>query len=153
MIIAIDSEFIEDGKTIKPVSLALVRQDGAELYFEFEGVDWESANPWVIAHVKPHLTGETTSTIEIRNKIHGFVGEKPEFWGYYSDYDWVLFCQLHGSMIELPSHYPMYCRDLIQLMDERRIKKEDFKSQEGVEHNALADARWILSALKQAGKL
>jgi hypothetical protein len=25
---------------------------------------------------------------------------KPEFYGYYSDYDWVVFCWLFGRMIE-----------------------------------------------------
>lgn len=27
---------------------------------------------------------------------------QPEFYGYYSDYDWVVFCSLFGRMIDLP---------------------------------------------------
>lgn len=41
-----------------------------------------------------------------------------EFYGYYSDYDWVLFCSLFGSMSQLPKGFPMYCRDLNQTQEE-----------------------------------
>ncbi|MGF7219091.1 hypothetical protein GGR92_005271 [Spirosoma lacussanchae] len=68
-----------------------------------------------------------------------------EFYAYYADYDWVLFCSLFGNMSELPTGFPMYCRDLKQMMDERGLTKE-WKQKvcpdpEG-EHNALVDARW-----------
>jgi len=43
----------------------------------------------------------------------------PEFYGYYADYDWVLFCSLFGKMIDLPAGFPMYCIDLKQMLDER----------------------------------
>ena len=45
-----------------------------------------------------------------------------EFYGYYADYDWVLFCSLFGRMIDLPKGFPMYCRDLKQMFDERALK-------------------------------
>lgn len=41
-----------------------------------------------------------------------------EFYGYYADYDWVLFCSLFGTMMDLPKGFPMYCRDLKQSLDE-----------------------------------
>ena len=41
-----------------------------------------------------------------------------QFYGYYSDYDWVVFCWLFGKMIDLPSGFPYYCRDLIQMEHE-----------------------------------
>jgi hypothetical protein len=82
----------------------------------------------------------------------------PEIYGYYADYDWVLFCSLFGSMIDLPTGFPMYCRDLKQLMDDKGLTKEwtqkHCPTPEG-EHNALVDARWnkhlfdILTHLKQ----
>lgn len=51
-------------------------------------------------------------------------GEKTvhEFYGYYADYDWVLFCSLFGRMIDLPKGFPMYCRDLKQILDEKAEK-------------------------------
>lgn len=95
-----------------------------------------------------------------------------EFYSYYADYDWVLFCSLFGRMIDLPNGFPMYCRDLKQMLDDKakaRIKDfcfgdteeeinamadrsvkgqiEAFKTFSGYpkqinEHNALDDARW-----------
>ena len=82
------------------------------------------------------------------------------FYGYYSDYDWVVFCWLFGKMIDLPKGFPMYCIDLQQESDRiYNIKKEEYIKGGGRnfiskisnhldyprqtnEHNALADARW-----------
>jgi hypothetical protein len=48
-------------------------------------------------------------------------------------------------MIDLPKRFPMYCRDLKQIMDEKGLdkewKRENCPDPEG-EHNALVDARW-----------
>lgn len=44
---------------------------------------------------------------------------KPEFYAYYADYDWVVFCSLFGRMIDLPAGFPMYCKDLKQILDEK----------------------------------
>lgn len=84
-----------------------------------------------------------------------------EFYAYYADYDWVAFCWLYGMMKDLPKGFPMYCRDLKQMLDEKVERKslewgpkaEDFDMLNHVKtlpdypleinsHNALADARW-----------
>lgn len=65
---------------------------------------------------------------------------KPEFWAYYADYDWVVFCQLFGTMMDLPKNFPMYCRDIKQECD--RLGNPKLPEQGKGEHNALADARW-----------
>ena len=82
--------------------------------------------------------------VEIRDYVLEFCSVekygKPEFWGYFADYDWVAFCQLFGSMIHLPKGYPMYCRDLKQMADELgdvKIPKPAFEV-----HHALSDALW-----------
>jgi len=68
-----------------------------------------------------------------------------EVYAYYADYDWVLFCSLFGRMIDLPKGFPMYCRDLKQMMDEGNLTKE-WKQRVCPdpinEHNALVDAKW-----------
>lgn len=74
-----------------------------------------------------------------------------EFYGYYADYDWVLFCSLFGRMIDLPKGFPMYCKDLKQILDEKCVQLKEtpetikelngYPKQEN-EHNALADAKW-----------
>lgn len=87
-----------------------------------------------------------------------------QFYAYYADYDWVLFCTLFGRMIDLPKGFPMYCRDLKQMLDDKlesskiwshgtdlnfkinAIKNdEDFSKycpKQENEHNALDDAKW-----------
>jgi hypothetical protein len=41
------------------------------------------------------------------------------FYGYYSAYDHVALCWIFGKMIDLPSGFPMYTRDLKQMLDEK----------------------------------
>lgn len=80
----------------------------------------------------------------------------PEIYGYYADYDWVLFCSLFGRMIDLPKGFPMYCIDLKQMMDEKGLSKEwkrdNCPDPEG-EHNALVDAKWNMKLYKKINNL
>jgi hypothetical protein len=84
----------------------------------------------------------------------------PEVYGYYADYDWVLFCSLFGRMIDLPKGFPMYCKDLKQMIDAKVDKynfSEDTSKEASIlesiksnpnypkqenEHSALDDAKW-----------
>lgn len=73
---------------------------------------------------------------------------KPQFYGYYGAYDWVVFCWLFGIMKNLPPAFPMFIRDIMQYMEMFGISKEEIKEavpQVGG-HNALADALWNLRA-------
>lgn len=70
---------------------------------------------------------------------------QPEIYAYFADYDWVLFCSLFGRMVDLPKGFPMYCRDLKQIMDEQgldQVWQDKHVPQGDKEHNALADAKW-----------
>lgn len=92
---------------------------------------------------------------------------KPEFYGYYADYDWVVFCWMFGLMKDLPKGFPKYCNDLKQIMDGMYMHQEnkyegvdrkeawehDVELMEGYpkqqnEHNALADAKWNFELYK-----
>ncbi len=44
---------------------------------------------------------------------------RPTFKTYFGSYDWVLFCSLFGTMMELPSGFPMYTIDLKQELDKK----------------------------------
>ena len=158
--------------------------DGRWLEFNYKSLKWliskyGKSNKQIAEEIKefckPKLLvkkgdylglGDTNNVYEITtNKLYGGdVVEKtaPEFYGYYSDYDWVVFCWLFGKMIDLPKGFPMYCIDLKQTLDEKinnyhvkvgTIKKDfnstlnDIKSFDSYpkqtnEHHALADARW-----------
>ena len=142
-----DFEFIEEGSAfvMEPISIGMVREDGEEYYAEFQGVNWERANDWVRTNVRPYLTGPIKRRVVIAKEIMEFVGEKPEFWAYFADYDWVLLCQLYGRMIDLPEGWPMYCLDLKQLMWHHDVHKGNLPDNINA-HNALADARWNKNA-------
>lgn len=136
-----DTEFYENGRIIDLISIGMVRQDGATYYAETE-VSRTLANrtDWLRANVLPHLKGPERIRAYIAKEIVEFAGEKPEFWAYYADYDWVVLCQLFGRMIDLPKGWPMYCRDVKQLCDS--LGNPQLPKQAGPEHNALHDAIW-----------
>jgi hypothetical protein len=87
---------------------------------------------------------------------HFYEQDHPKFYGYYADYDWVVFCSMFGTMMDLPKGFPMYCRDLKQLLDDKatgrwhmshqecieKIKQDKNYPKQENEHHALADAKW-----------
>jgi hypothetical protein len=145
----LDTEFAEDGKVIELISIALVAEDG-RFYYAVAADGWapERCNEWVKGNVLPHLPLDRTPRADIADTVKDILlrDGKPEIWGYFADYDWVVLCQLFGRMVDLPKGFPFYCMDLKQLMRERGIEKSDLPAQKGTEHDALADARWIREA-------
>lgn len=141
-----DTEFIEDGKTIDLISIGAIREDGCAYYAENSDCDMNKASDWVKANVFPSLRkgADCIPRLRIAWEFQEFVGEKPEFWGYYADYDWVVLCQLFGTMMDLPKGWPMYCRDIKQLCDS--LGNPKLPKQGKGEHHALADARWNRTA-------
>jgi len=159
----VDTEFHENGTTIDLISIGAVREDGEEFYAISEEFDLKAAwrVQWLRENVLSHLPLRPTRAwpgylldwespiIQSRKLISkeflAFAGPSPEFYGYYADYDWVAVCQLYGRMIDLPDGWPMYCRDLKQMLDDRGLTKEALGVEEPKnEHNALADAHFNL---------
>lgn len=146
----IDTEFNEDGETIKLLSIAIVAEDGRELYCVNDEARKEDCNKWVQTNVWPHLFDgldmerDYLGRAGIRLRIESFIGADadPEFWGYFADYDWVVFCWLWGAMVQLPKTFPMYCMDLKQEAKRLGVKPKDLVPPSPNAHNALADARW-----------
>lgn len=154
----LDTEFIERPYTIDLISIGIKCEDEREFYAENAEADMSMANDFVKKNVIPQLKYSNRSVfynfdrksgnIEIfgdkkfiADAIKNFINpHKPEFWGYYADYDWVAFCWLFGSMVDLPKGWPMYCLDLKQFADS--IGNPKFNKRESSEHNALADAKW-----------
>jgi hypothetical protein len=81
----------------------------------------------------------TKSKLQISRDILAFVGEYPEFWADFAAYDWVALCQLYGPMVNLPTTWPYFCRDVQQFR--KMLGKEKFSVNEACNHNALEDAR------------
>lgn len=87
-----------------------------------------------------HEDCKTNHIGEVRSNI--------QFYGYYSDYDWVVFCWLFGRMVDLPKGFPMVAFDIQQQIEEYNVDKEQLLKevpQENI-HNSLEDARWNYKA-------
>lgn len=155
----LDTEFIERPNTIDLISIGIVCEDGREYYAISNEYYYSDASEWVKNNVITPMYIKTVngdnrnrfdiqnfqqyygkSIEKIKNEILKFIdNDKPEFWGYYADYDWVIFCWIFGRMIDLPEGWPMYCKDLKQSLDESG--NNSIPNPEN-EHNALEDAKW-----------
>jgi len=151
----IDFEFNERGPVIEPISLGIVKQPAApdsvrtELYIEFDFDPAEvKKNPWVWQRVVPLLTvpvDQRASIAEARAKIIEFIPNtiRPEFWGFYADYDWVIWChRIFGGFLHMPQHFPHLCYDLKQKFEHQGAPAHLVPPQPENQHHALADARW-----------
>jgi len=140
----LDTEFSERGAKfpVQLISIGIVAEDGREFYAVSANFDEDACNDWVKTNVLPHVYDDFPMSLwTIAESVKAFIGDdKPEFWGYYADYDWVVFCQMFGSMIDLPKGWPKYCRDIKQLRDD--LGNPALPKQSSTEHNALNDAKW-----------
>lgn len=146
-----DTEFIEDGQSVTLLSLGLVAADGRSYYAENSTADLGNANAFVIANVIPLLGRDPNARktpLQIRDDLLKFIGrDKPEFWGYYCAYDWVLFSQLFGdfdSYHKLCGGWPMMCLDVEQLR--LSYPNATLPPPPVEQHHALADAQWVQAA-------
>lgn len=144
----LDTEFTERGNQfpVTLISVGLVHESGNSFYAVSSDFHEEDCNDWVKANVLPHLGDAMRISVpEIGRRVYDWVtglsgAEKPVFWGYYCDYDWVVFAQMYGTMVDLPKKWPMMCCDIKQLCDS--LGNPELPKQRETEHNALADARW-----------
>lgn len=147
-----DTEFAENGEVIKFISIGIVREDGAEYYAVDKDFDPNDANDWVkenVLTILDHpdfpgkLPGVYKSRAQIAQDVQEFSGNSPEFWAYCGSYDWVVLCQLFGTMMDLPKGWPYHPMDISQSRKELGVRLPRQKSQQ---HNALNDARWTKQA-------
>lgn len=153
-----DTEFIDASSRgraeVHLVSIGVVTDSGAEFYAVSNEYPRELADDWFRTNVVPHL-GNTTRVSyklmgtllkefverELAGKVDVFGNqERPEFWAYYADYDWVLLCSLFGGMLSTPKGWPMLCMDLKQTAIVAGVPK---LPQPVTEHNALSDAKSV----------
>ncbi len=127
-------------------------------------------DPWLIDNVYRHLAYDSTQW-QNRQQVKASLAEwlkdmqgtdkTMEFWGYFADYDWVLFSQIFGRMIDLQSvikQLPMLCMDIKQEMKRLRVSRDEldffmedwlnntdahvYKGDTIGPHHCLYDARW-----------
>ncbi len=144
MKIFFDTEFIDTGKEVHLLSIGMIREDNHVYYAEPAETDRSLACPWVNEHVIPLMNGPVLPRKLIRNQIVEFCGMRPQFWGYFVSYDWIVLSQLFGRMIDVPTHtkgWPNLAFDIQQL---RSFLGGGilFPEHKGKKHNALDDAIW-----------
>ena len=152
----LDTEFLEDGKTIMPISLALVRETGEELYIEFDFDERRARKvDFIRENVLPHLQGQRRlSKLEARSAIEDFLGlpklpaesrqKGIQIWAYFAATDWVLFYQIWGGLLNLPLGCPHICMDLMQWWIQLGCPDGVRPPKPVKAHHALADADWNL---------
>lgn len=174
-----DFEFIEyqrgwfrKYRTIEPISIGMVAEDGRELYLVNRNMPVRRIrrHPWLMANVVPSLPkGHGDMRINmprrwlfhyadrcvqprevIADRIREFIQATPdvELWADYGAYDHVSLAWLFGSMIELPDGVPMFTNDLRQEMARLGVTDRDLPPNPGRAHNALEDARYDRSVAR-----
>ncbi len=160
-----DTEFLEDGKTIALISIAMVAEDGREYYAVNRKMPVRriKKHPWLMANVVPSLPkghGERRLSVpkrwlfdyadpcvkrpdQIARDVRRFILGTPDrqLWAWYGAYDHVLLSQLWGRMIDHPEGVPIWTNDLKQ--EAERLGSPKMPEQASGEHNALADARHV----------
>jgi 3' exoribonuclease, RNase T-like len=165
----LDTEFLDDGRRIDPISIALVTETGAEYYAVFADCDLDSVleHPWLRRNVVPHLPvligaaswqwdprhpdfSHVRDRARIAADIRGFLAaqDEPEIWAYFPPFDTVVLCQLYGPMSDLPGEVPAFTSDLMQ---EARRAGTGIPAQPAPVHHALCDARHDLAIARAIG--
>lgn len=147
----LDAEFDDDGHTIDLISIALVSHSNEYFAVAYDGFNPDKCSQWVRDNVLPKLPSRYGESWRSRSQIALEIeqllsGDKPEIWGYFSSFDWVVFCQLFGRMVDLPKNFPKHCLDLRQEMKRIGVNREDLPDivrTPTIKHDALADARWM----------
>lgn len=177
-IYALDTEFLEDGRTIDLISIGIVAEDGREYYAVNSDAPWDriKKRTWLMDNVVPSLPVQmgretvrrngysvespsfqldlTDTRVKpkwvIANEVREFLLAvgAPELWADYAAYDHVVLCQLWGPMVDLPEGLPMFTRDL---QHEAASHHLHIPEQESGAHNALEDARHVMRVLREWG--
>ncbi|MCW2900003.1 MAG: hypothetical protein JWO67_2268 [Streptosporangiaceae bacterium] len=159
-----DTEFLENGSTVRLISIGMVTDDGRELYRVARDpalitAAWE--HPWLRENVIPSLPVKAhpyghggwiwdrehpdwpnvAHREDIAIAVRDFIVAvpDPQLWAWYGAYDHVALCQLFGPMSSLPDGVPMWTNDLKQ--ECVRLGDPMVPPMPAGEHNALADAR------------
>lgn len=122
-------------------------------------------NKQIAEEVQDFCKPKPTGRVLLSNPPKVEVDDSPiNFYSYFGDYDWVVFCWLFGLMKDLPNGFPYYCRDLKQTFDEKchekslwcaayhnggykdfedyLLKEKGYPIQPKKAHHSLEDAKW-----------
>ena len=166
-----DTEFTGLHKNTTLISIGIVSDCGRTFYAEFTDYDKTQLNMWLIKNVMFKLKFEDGEDIHVvkyscdhtETEMSGSKKEisaelvkwfnsfedNIEMWSDCLAYDWVLFCDLFGGAMKIPSciyYIPFDISTLFKIKGiDPDINRRDFSSHNeiGNEHNALYDALLI----------
>lgn len=170
MLHSIDTEFWDRGRRhpIELISLGIQSSDGRSYYAVNKDFNWHTIDrarlvgddtpEWLKKNVYPHLA-HPDEPLKNVTKTHGEMRQdlllyfkndpSPEFWGYYADWDWLLFVHIFGLMVGgPPPNFPQLCLDVEQERLSMGLPKSFYPKQATTEHNALNDARWTMDCVQ-----
>lgn len=155
----VDAEFIEHDHEIDLVSLAVISDDGRELYAISTEFGPSAANEFVRTTVLPQLETRDSprwmSRQQIKSELLAFVGDAvPRFWSWGGlPYDWMVIAQLFGVEERMPTGWLYTGYDITLLVDRAGFSVDplderlpQFAGSDA--HHALADARWAQSVMR-----
>ena len=152
-----DTEFVEDGHTSDLISIAVVADDGRELYLHVDGYDAgkAQAHAFVSENVLPHVAGmPKVSRDDAREMLTGFflLGQEAiDLWGYFPAWDHIALMQLWGDFSKQPTWLPMRTNDVCTFAQLTNLALLG-RVLDGSEHSALADARWTRDAFNDLAR-
>jgi hypothetical protein len=138
---------------------------------------WQESRRWLpMEQIKQEVIDFCGGKLDydVHGSFYRYDDGNPVFYGYYADYDWVVFCWMFGNMMELPNGFPQFCIDLKQILNEKLnssnislstingksteidrqatfeeklkwITSQPAYPKQKNEHNALDDAKWNLN--------
>lgn len=114
-----DFEFTGLTQQTTPISIGCITEDGAKFYAEFTDYDDSAIDDWLQSHVIDNLLIKDSGVYRskhdvcvkgheqiIRQELQKWLINTQE-WEMWSDclhYDWVLFCELFGGAMSVPSN-------------------------------------------------
>lgn len=151
MKVVVDCEFTQLNESSKLISMALVAEDGQELYFELnDNYTPADCSQFVIEHVLPQLNAGSASisTEGARTKILSFLMkfDAVEIMSDAPEWDWEFFCSIVYHQGKWPGNVANMPINLIDLFNEKDVEGEEAPE---LPHHALLDARLLMSYYQQ----
>lgn len=134
MNIFFDTEFTGLHQNTSLISLGAVAADDRSFYAEFNDYNPAQLNPWLLAHVMPHLQFPDAPVVNPALDLHhhAMKGDRAtvttalgqwlaqfdaiELWADYPAYDWVLWAELFGGGLALPPGLPTNAFDVATVL-------------------------------------
>jgi hypothetical protein len=156
-----DTEFTGLHQDTTLISIAMVAEDGRELYCELNDYDKTQIDDWLYNNVIANLHNTNPiNTLQLRNAIEGFIEpyETVEIWSDCLSYDWMLFNQIWGHAFNIPEKIYYIPFDICTLFKikgvDPDVSREEYAGiTSGIQkHNALWDAKVIKACYEKLNK-